>query len=131
MERAEINVTPLIDVALVLLIVFMVLVPLSRYGYDVAIPPESSDGPSSAPLILSVAADGAVRLNDRPLALDELPVRLAELLGDRAAADRVLWLDADDALNYELLLRIVDRARAGKELRLAVLDRPAQRGSGM
>jgi biopolymer transport protein ExbD len=133
--QSEINITPLVDVVLVLLIIFMVVVPLLMQGYDVNIPKTSTNAtPAQAQesrLILSITpvtcgiitppageglpADCRVILGDQKIAAAELPARVAEILGSRPAEKRVLFLAADDRLNYEGVLRILDLAKSGVE----------------
>ena len=131
--QSEINITPLVDVVLVLLIIFMVVVPLLLQGYDVDIPKTSAEPvPAQAePLqvVLSIVptacrileppageglpADCHVTLNEQEIPATDLPARLAEILGGRPVNQRVLFLAADDRLNYEGVLRIVDLAKSG------------------
>jgi biopolymer transport protein ExbD len=131
--QSEINITPLVDVVLVLLIIFMVVVPLLLKGYDVDIPRTSAEAvPAQAAesqLILTIVpgtcrmidqpageglpADCRVTLADREIPVAELPARVAEFLGGRPSDQRVLFLAADDRLNYEGVLRIVDLAKSG------------------
>jgi biopolymer transport protein ExbD len=133
--QSEINITPLVDVVLVLLIIFMVVVPLLMQGYDVDIPRTSTDAVSAqakeARVILSIGpkacrileapageglpADCRVTLADREIPAAELPARVAEILGGRPTEKRVLFLAADDRLNYEGVLRILDLAKSGVE----------------
>ena len=129
--QSEINVTPLVDVVLVLLIIFMVVVPLLMQGHNVDIPRTSADGapvPADEPqVILSIQpsgcrivgpseseglpADCRVKLAEREIAASELPAGVAALLGSRPTERRVLFVAADDGLNYEGVLRLVDLAR--------------------
>ena len=133
--RSEINITPLVDVVLVLLIIFMVVVPLLIQGYNVDIPRSSSDAvPAQAAesqLILSIAPsacrileppagdglpeDCRVTLADQKIPAAELPSRVAEILGGQPPERHVLLLAADDRLNYEGILRIIDLAKSGVE----------------
>jgi biopolymer transport protein TolR len=133
--QSEINITPLVDVVLVLLIIFMVVVPLLMQGYNVDIPRISADAvPAQAAesrLILSIGpkgcrileppaseglpADCRVTLADHEIPAAELPTRVAEILGGRPSEKRVLFLAADDRLNYEGVLRILDLAKSGVE----------------
>jgi len=130
--QSEINITPLVDVVLVLLIIFMVVVPLLMQGYDVNIPRTTAQAaPAQAAesrLILSIApstcrilqppageglpADCHVILAKQNIPAAELAARVAEILGDQPQERRVLFLDADDRLNYEGVLRIVDLAKS-------------------
>jgi biopolymer transport protein ExbD len=133
--QSEINITPLVDVVLVLLIIFMVVVPLLMQGYDVNIPKTSTNatpaqsqesrliliispggcrilGPSSGE---GLPADCQVTLGDQKVAATELPSRVGEILGSRPPEKRVLFLAADDRMNYEGVLRILDLAKSGVE----------------
>jgi biopolymer transport protein TolR len=133
--QSEINITPLVDVVLVLLIIFMVVVPLLMQGYDVDIPRTSADavpaqaaesrlilsiGPKACRILEPLAGEGLpancrVTLADQQIPAAELPARVAEILGGRATEKRVLFLAADDRLNYEGVLRILDLAKSGVE----------------
>jgi biopolymer transport protein TolR len=140
--QSEINVTPLVDVVLVLLIIFMVVVPLMMEGYDVDTPRTSTEpapaqveeqqvvlriGPASCGILEpprreGVPADCRVSLGDREIAAAELPARVAEVFGGRPRDQRVLFLAADDRLNYEGVLRIVDLAKSGvDDLKIGVI----------
>ena len=130
--QSEINVTPLVDVVLVLLIIFMVVVPLLLQGYDVGMPRMSADappaqaeelqlilkiGPAACPIVEPPAGEGIptecrVTLDEQEIPAAELPARVAALLGGQPADKRVLFLAADDRMNYEGVLRIVDLAKS-------------------
>ena len=132
--HSEINITPLVDVVLVLLIIFMVVVPLLMEGYDVDIPRASADtsrqvaesqlilsiGSAACPMLGPLAEEGIpkncqVTLADQTIPAAELPARVASILGGRPAEQRALFLAVDDRLNYEGVLRIIDLAKAGVE----------------
>jgi biopolymer transport protein ExbD len=131
--QSDINVTPLVDVVLVLLIIFMVIVPLTLRGYDVDIPGQSTVETSeekleeqvvlsidragcpaaAGPLAAGLPQDCRVGLNDESLAVAELSRRIGEIFASRQEPERVLFLAPDGSLNYEAVMRIVDAARAG------------------
>jgi biopolymer transport protein ExbD len=133
--QSEINITPLVDVVLVLLIIFMVVVPLLMQGYDVDIPRSSGDaaaaqsveqqlilsiGPAACPIVKPLAGEGLpadcrVTLADQKIPAADLPRRVAEILGGQPVEKRVLFLAADDRLNYEGVLRIIDLAKSDVE----------------
>ena len=140
--QSEINVTPLVDVVLVLLIIFMVVVPLMMEGYEVDIPRTSTAAvpaqtensrlvltivPSTCPLLVPPSGEGLpsdcrVTLADQNIAASELPERVANILSGRPSEQRVLFLYADDRMNYEGVLRILDLARSRVEgLKIAFL----------
>jgi biopolymer transport protein ExbD len=132
--QSEINITPLVDVVLVLLIIFMVVVPLLIEGYDVDIPRASVDtsaqvaesqlilsiGSAACPILTPPAGEGIpkdcqVTLADQKIPAAELPARVAEILRGRPAEQHALFLAVDDRLNYEGVLRIIDLAKSGVE----------------
>jgi len=131
--QSEINITPLVDVVLVLLIIFMVVVPLLMHGYDVDIPRTSTGAAqaqetrliltieptachiSDAPAGEGLPADCRVTLGDQKIPAAELPARMAAIMASRPTEKRVLFLAADDRLNYEGVLRILDLAKSGVE----------------
>jgi len=130
--QSEINITPLVDVVLVLLIIFMVVVPLLLKGYDVdmpptsptAVPPQAEEAqvilriePTTCGILQPPAGEGLpadcrVTLAEQEFPVAELPARVAGILGGRPAEGRVLFLAADDRLNYEGVLRVVDLAKS-------------------
>jgi biopolymer transport protein ExbD len=122
--RAEINVTPLVDVVLVLLIIFMVVTPMLQPGKEVALPRAASADPAGGaddPLVLTVTADGAVWLGDRPC--DE--ARLDDAVrGDPA---RPVLLRGDARLTVGAVRRVTAalRAAGARAVRVAV-----ERGEG-
>ena len=130
--QSEINITPLVDVVLVLLIIFMVVVPLLMQGYNVDIPKMSASAvpaqtkelqvilsiePTSCRVVMrpvgeGLPADCYVTLADQKIPAAELPKRVAELLGPQPPDKRVLFLAVDDRVNYEGVLRIIDLANS-------------------
>src|ERR1700694_1670712 len=98
---ADINVTPLVDVMLVLLIIFMVTAPMLHQGVAVALPKTATTNiPASIddPIILSITRDGLYYINETPVARGLLKDRLGAFL--RMRKDRTVFLKADRALSY-------------------------------
>jgi biopolymer transport protein ExbD len=133
--QSEINITPLVDVVLVLLIIFMVVVPLLLKGYDVGIPRASAEaaqadsdasqvvlkiGAGTCPVFQPPAGPGLpancqVSLDNRIIPAADVPAGVKAILGSRAADNRVLFLAADEQLNYEAVLRVIDLAKSGAD----------------
>ena len=96
--RAEINVTPLVDVVLVLLVIFMVVTPLLKQETPVELPitRASQAASESRQLTLAIAADGSLTLDGQAMARDRLEERLAAVFAERT--DRTVFLAADKSL---------------------------------
>ncbi len=110
---AEINVTPFVDVMLVLLVVFMITAPLLTVGVDVDLP-ESAAGElpgDDEPLTVTIAADGAIYVQELEIALDELVPKLRAITAGRA--DRRVFVRGDEAIDYGRVMRVMGAINEG------------------
>jgi biopolymer transport protein ExbD/biopolymer transport protein TolR len=116
--QPDMNVTPLVDVVLVLLIIFMVLAPVMTEAFNVRLPPKDDKDEQldqvndpTQPLVLSVDADGGFDVNGVELEREEVAERLHRMFNART--DNVLYLDGHDDVHYGLVVVALDEARKG------------------
>ncbi|KCZ92304.1 ExbD/TolR family protein [Hyphomonas johnsonii] len=119
--NAEINVTPFVDVMLVLLIVFMITAPLLVRGEDVALPKTRSGPiktePNDAPLAITVQADGTIFVQNTEVSIDELGAKLAAIIGE--GYEQQMYLRADASVPYGRIMDVTAEVRAAGYTRLA------------
>ena len=127
--NTDINVTPLVDVVLVLLIIFMVLTPLLEKDISVRTPStEKVDVVSDVPpdqLIVYVNAEGELRLNTENIQKSELVPKLKPILEGKKEDDRVVFVVADDKCNYAKFIWVLDGTKeAGAKVLGIATDAP-------
>lgn len=125
---AEINVTPMVDVMLVLLIIFMVTAPLLVAGVPVNLPDARSKAldQDAKPIQISLDAGGKIYLNDNEIAADALPDTLTRLAARGGEKGPQVFLRADRGLNYGRVMRVMgELSRAGlTRVALVTVDAP-------
>lgn len=118
LPRAEINVTPFIDILLVLLVIFMTISPTTPAGLQTAIPQQRSSGPppreAERVLVLSMSRTGIIHLNQMEVDLSSLVATLREIFKTRS--DRTIFVQADTDLLFNDVAGLIDAAKgAGVE----------------
>jgi biopolymer transport protein TolR len=130
----QMNVTPLVDIVLVLLIIFMVITPLLTKTFWIHTPKqekeevkrEQLDQDPNPPLVMRVAAGRTIEVNGVNVPFEELPERLKRMFAARD--DHILFFDADDAAEYGFAVEAMDQARAGGAVTIATLTEPLMPG---
>lgn len=123
----QMNVTPLVDVVLVLLIIFMVITPLLTKTFWVHTPKQDKEevkreelaADPQPPLVLRVGAGRSLQVNGTAVSLEELPERLRRMFAARD--DHIVFFDAADDAEYGFAVRVMDQAREGGAVTIAAL----------
>ncbi len=120
---AEINVTPMVDVMLVLLIIFMVSAPLLTVGVPLDLPQTQAKSldENKNPLTLSVNLKGQVFLNDTEIALDDLVPKLKAITDARGGFDERIFVRGDKHVDYGTVMKVMGRLSAAGFRRVALV----------
>jgi biopolymer transport protein ExbD len=121
-QKAEINVTPMIDVLLVMIIIFIVITPSESYGLKALAPQQPDSAPAakaSHEIVITIEKDGSVAINQQPVAMGELNNRLTEL---RGISDHV-FVRGDRDLDFQAVAQVIDIARGAGWDRIGLMTR--------
>ena len=122
--RADINMTPMIDVLLVLIIIFMVIVPTTSRGLEALVPQNSQDPKPSTPtvnddVVITVNGDRSVQINREPVTMAGLGGRLEAIF--RANPNHVLFVRGAKGLEFQPIADVIDVARGAGLHRIALM----------
>jgi biopolymer transport protein TolR len=127
--KSDINITPLVDIVLVLLIIFMVITPLLQMGYDVKVPPKATvehPEPTLDQLVISLTSQNRIFLNKQEVTAQQLTQQLSDILKNRR--DKTVFFSADDGTTYFECIKVMDilRNAGAKNLGIVLETVPVQ-----
>jgi biopolymer transport protein ExbD/biopolymer transport protein TolR len=122
---AEINITPLVDVVLVLLVIFMISAPVLQSGIEVAVPKTRTVREiTEQRLVVTIDREGSIFLGDSPVNIHELPQRLHQ--GNSDPSKQVIYLRADERVTFGVFASVMDSVKQAGITNISIVTQPLE-----
>src|SRR5262245_23804205 len=131
--KSDINVTPLVDVMLVLLIIMMLVAPMLEQGVQVKLPKASNataKPQSQDQTIVAIGANRAMYVNAKPIPEAELATRINEIFETKSAGERIVIIRADEEVEYGAVMAAMDQLRIAGVEDIGLITEPAPQNAG-